>query len=83
LEDRVRTRQRSLQFVIEKISRIVGKRPVNAAVVHSEDPGSAGQLVEMVRAKLNCAELIVTELSTGIAANLGPGTLGIIAYPVK
>jgi DegV family protein with EDD domain len=83
LEDRVRTRQRSLQFVIEKISRIVGKRPVNAAVVHAEDPGAGSQVMEMVRSKLNCVELILTELSTGVAANLGPGTVGVVVYPVK
>jgi len=83
LEDRVRTRQRSLQFVIEKIGRIIGKRPVNAAVVHAEDPGVGRQLMEMVQSKLDCVELIMTELSTGIAANLGPGTVGVIAYPVK
>jgi len=83
LEDRVRTRQRSLQFIIEKISGIIGKHTVNAAVVHAEDPSAGKQLMEMVRSKLDCAELIMTELSTGVAANLGPGTVGVIAYPVK
>jgi DegV family protein with EDD domain len=83
LEDRVRTRQRSLRFVIEKISRIIGKKPVNAAVVHAEDPGAGSQLMDMVRSKLDCVELIMTELSTGVAANLGPGTVGVVAYPVK
>ena len=83
LEDRVRTRQRSLQFIIDKISGIVGKRAVNAAVVHAEDPSAGRLLMEMVRSKMNCAELIMTELSTGIAANLGPGTVGVIAYPVE
>jgi DegV family protein with EDD domain len=83
LEDRVRTRQRSLQFVIDKIGRIIGRRPVNAAVVHAEDPGAGQQLMDMVRTKLECVELIMTELSIGIAANLGPGTLGVVAYPVK
>jgi fatty acid-binding protein DegV len=36
-----------------------------------------------VKTVLNCKELIFTELSTGIAANLGPGTVGIVAYPVN
>jgi hypothetical protein len=40
-------------------------------------------LMELVKGELNCAELIMTELSIAVAANLGPGTLGIIAYPVE
>jgi hypothetical protein len=37
----------------------------------------------MVEKNLNCNKLIVTELSIGIAANLGPGTVGVVAYPVE
>ncbi len=83
LEDRVRTRQRSLHQVVDRIAQLIGKRPANAAVVHSEDPGAGRQVMEIVRTKLECAELILTELSIGIAANLGPGTLGVVAYPVN
>ena len=25
----------------------------------------------------------LTDLSTGVAANLGPGTVGVVAYPVE
>jgi DegV family protein with EDD domain len=83
LGDRVRTRRRSLEYVLQETAARVGDQLVNAAVVHSEDPGSAMILMERVAATLNCKELITTELSTGIAANLGPGTVGIIAYPVE
>jgi len=38
--------------------------------------------LEKVSKVLNCNSLILTELSIGIAANLGPGTVGIIAYPI-
>jgi DegV family protein with EDD domain len=82
LEDRVRTRQKSLDFLIDKMAGLIGKHPVNAAVVHAEDPSVAHQLLEKVRSKLDCVELIMTELSIGIAANLGPGTVGIVAYPI-
>jgi fatty acid-binding protein DegV len=61
----------------------MGERPVNAAVVHAHDPQSGQELLEQVRAKLNCQQLILTELSISVAANLGPGTVGIIAYPLE
>jgi DegV family protein with EDD domain len=83
LGDRVRTRRKALDFIIEQVSARVGRQPVNAAVVHSEDPQAGETLLEKVRSVLNCRELILTELSIGVAANLGPGTVGIVAYPVE
>jgi DegV family protein with EDD domain len=81
LGDRVRTRKRSLEFVVDSIGQRLGGRQMNLAVVHAEDPAAAEQLVALVKAKLNYKELIVTELSIGVAANLGPGTAGVVACP--
>jgi DegV family protein with EDD domain len=36
--ERVRTRKKALEYVVELMYRKVGKRPVNAAIVHAEDP---------------------------------------------
>jgi len=83
LGDKVRTRKRSLDYVLELISKRVGDRLVNAAVVHAEDINSGEYLLEAVRNSFNCNDLIMTELSIGLAANLGPGTVGIIVYPVE
>jgi DegV family protein with EDD domain len=83
LGERVRTRGKSLEFVIDKIYERVGQRLVNVAVVHAEDPEAAETLLAAVRSRLNYNDLIVTDLSIGVAANLGPGTAGIIAYPVE
>ncbi len=81
--DRVRTRRKALEYVVDFIVQRVGNRLVNAAVVQAEDPESGQVLMEAVRARLNCNQLIMTELSIGIAANLGPGTVGIVAYPAE
>jgi fatty acid-binding protein DegV len=81
LGDRVRTRSKSLEYILELTANRVGQKLVNAAVVHSEDPEAGRALLERVRERLNCKNLILTELSIGIAANLGPGTIGVIAYP--
>lgn len=81
--DRVRTRGKALEYIVEEMKRRVGSRLVNAAIVHSEDLEAASMLVDKVRQSLNMNHLITTELSIGIAANLGPGTVGVIAYPVE
>ena len=83
LGDRVRTRGKSLEFILSLMKQRMGDRPANVGVIHSEDPEAGKALLERVRTSLNCKDLILTELSIGIAANLGPGTIGIVAYPVE
>ena len=82
LGDRVRTRSKALDYIVENMAQRMGGRAVNAAVVHAEDMRAGQTLLEKARLALNCKELILTDLSIGIAANLGPGTVGVIAYPV-
>jgi len=83
LGDKVRTRKKALEFLVLEMKKRMGDLLVNAAVVHAEDIESANQLFNLMKEKLNCKELIITELSIGVAANLGPGTVGIVAYPVS
>ena len=83
LGDKVRTRSKALEHIVGLMAERMGERLVNVAIVHAEDAESARTLVEKVRSRLNVKELITTELSIGIAANLGPGTVGVIAYPVE
>jgi DegV family protein with EDD domain len=82
MKERVRTRQRSLTRVLDIIHERVDGRLVNVAVVHSQSLEAAKLLVQKVKETLRVNELIISELSIGVAANLGPGTIGIIAYAV-
>ncbi len=82
MADRVRTSKKALQKAIDKAKEIHKGQKLNVAVVQARDPQSGARLMEIVRNELDCVELIMTELSISVAANLGPGTLGIIAYPV-
>lgn len=79
--ERVRTRNRALDCVVETVAQRLRNRPANVAVVHAEDPESGQILMDKVRAEINCHDLMMTDLSIAVAANLGPGTVGIAAYP--
>jgi DegV family protein with EDD domain len=83
MADRVRTRGRAIDQVVEMIKQRVGSRLINAAVVHAEDHQAGLELMEKVKKEFNCNELIMTELAISVAANLGPGTVGLVAYPVE
>ena len=83
MADKVRTRSRALQRIVEMVYQRVGDQLVNAAVVHARDPETGKTMMEMVKKRLNCKDLIMTDLSLPVSANLGPGTVGVVAYPAK
>ncbi len=78
--ERVRTRGRSIDRVIEMVQQRVGDQEVTMGVVHANDLATANQMIEKVRSVFRIKELFMTDLSIPVAANLGPGTIGIAAY---
>jgi DegV family protein with EDD domain len=82
MKERVRTRQRAINRVFDIIHQRVDDRLVNVAVVHSQSLEAAKQLMQKVKETLRVNEAIISDLSIGVAANLGPGTIGIIAYAI-
>jgi DegV family protein with EDD domain len=81
MSERVRTRGKAINRVLELLHNRFEKEPVHLAVVHARDPESAQALFERARKVFNTRQLFITELSVAVAANLGPGTVGLIAYP--
>src|SRR5688572_6649776 len=83
MAERVRTRKAALERVISMAKEEFGDRPVYLAVVHARDPKSGQALLEEAKKHFNHKEAIISELSISIAANLGPGTVGLILYPLE
>ncbi len=81
--NKVRTRKASLEYILQEMSRRMGKNLINAAIMHANDLATALEISEKVKGILNVKDLFVEELSIGIASHLGPGTVGIVAYPVE
>lgn len=81
--EKARTRQRALDMVLQITRERMGNRKVNIAVVHARDIPAGRALMERARELFNCHEMVLSDLSIGVAANLGPGTIGIVAYPVE
>jgi DegV family protein with EDD domain len=82
LSDRVRTRRKALDFMLEQTANRLDGRPAIVAVVTAEDPSAGEYLMRKIGVMLNVKQLFLTDLSIGVAANLGPGTVGIVSYPV-
>ena len=82
MSERVRTRSKALEKVVEMLRQRVGERLINAAVVHAQDLDTASEMIATIKSSFNLNQLIQTDLSTSVAANLGPGTVGVVAYPI-
>lgn len=83
MAERVRTRKAALDRVIEIAKEEFGNQPVYLAVVHARDPKSGQALLDDAKSHFNHKETLLGELSISIAANLGPGTVGLIIYPTE
>jgi DegV family protein with EDD domain len=81
--EKVRSRAKSIDTLLDKIKQQYGNRRIKAAVIHANDKEAGLAMLQRVISQNNCAEAVLAELSISLAANFGPGTLGIIAYPVE
>jgi DegV family protein with EDD domain len=81
MSEKVRTRGKAIDRLLEMLLNRFELEPVHAAVVHARDPESGEALFERAKKVFNLRELIITELSIAVAANLGPGTVGMVVYP--
>jgi len=81
---KVRTRQNALDTVIDEVKNRLNGQEANLAIVHANTPETAQEVIEKVKAIIPAIkEIIVTELAIPVAAHLGPGTIGIVAYPTR
>jgi DegV family protein with EDD domain len=83
MAERVRTRKASLARVIEIAKEEYGDKPVYLAVVHARDLESGKELLEQAKSSFNYKETMISDLYISVAANLGPGTVGLFVYPIE
>jgi len=81
--EKVRSRAKSIDKLLEKMRQKFGHQRIKAAVIHARDREAGLEVLHRLISQNNCAEAVLAELSISLAAHFGPGTLGIIAYPVE
>ena len=81
--NKVRTRKASLEYIVQEIYRRMDGKLINAAVIHANDLATAMEISERIEKIMNIKNIFVEDLSVGIATHMGPGTVGIVAYPVE
>jgi DegV family protein with EDD domain len=78
--DRVRTRAKALERLLDTARTRIGGRPVHMGLLHVAAAADMARLADTLRAQFNCVELLVCEATPTIGAHVGPGTLGMVFY---
>ena len=77
--ERVRTRKKSLDRIVElAIEQIGGRTPVRLSSLHANAPEDAKFVLEEAGAKLNPIETIYSEVSPVVGVHAGPGVVGLV-----
>jgi DegV family protein with EDD domain len=78
LAQRVRTANKAVATMIDRVVEIVGDRPASIAVHHVANPDGAQRLVTELAERLpGCDSTIVTGLGPVLALHVGAGALGV------
>lgn len=76
--ERIRTRKKSLNRMVELIEEKVGNRqPVRLAALHANAKEDARLVLEQASQRLNPVETIYSEVSPVVGTHAGPGTVGL------
>jgi len=76
--ERVRTRKKSLQRLVELVvERTANRQPVRLATLHANAEADAREILAMASSQLSAVESILSEVSPVIGTHAGPGTVGL------
>lgn len=77
--ERVRTRSKSLNRIVELAVEQIGSRtPVRLSTLHANAPEDARMVLEEASAKLNPIETVFSEVSPVVGVHAGPGVVGLV-----
>lgn len=76
--ERVRTRKKSLNRIVElAVEKIGDRRPVYLSVIHANAVEDAERVMEMIGEQLPLKARVVTSVAPTVGTHTGPGTIGI------
>ena len=79
--EKVRSRTKAVDRMIELLKVKMQGRAVHAAVVHAHDATGAEEAKRKVAHALNCVDVYIAELSISLATHFGPGAIAVACYP--
>jgi DegV family protein with EDD domain len=76
--DRVRTKRKALERVLELVKeQVAGRTPLRLATLHANAAEEAKALLAQAEQALKPTESIIAEVSAAVGVHAGPGTVGL------
>ncbi len=81
--ERVRTRGKALDRLVELVMEKVNGNAPHIGIIHANTCERAELVKEKLTERIHCEEIHTLELSPAIGVHVGPGTLGVAVYNEK
>jgi DegV family protein with EDD domain len=78
--DKMRTRGRATEHLINLLRQRTDRKPMHAIVLHSDALKDAENFKARIESEFNCQEIYVRDFSPVMGIHTGPGLLGIAYY---
>jgi DegV family protein with EDD domain len=75
--ERVRTRKKALQRMVDMITERAAGKPIRLASLSANEPASAEAVLEMAKNQMTIVESFVGDVSPVIGTHVGPGTVAV------
>jgi len=80
--EKVRTKKKAHQKLVELVSEKAGGKKCTIGVMHAQSEDDANKIAGQLQDQLDVAEIGVYDLSPVIGAHVGPGTIGVSVHTV-
>ncbi|NLT95214.1 MAG: DegV family protein [Clostridia bacterium] len=80
--DKIRGRGKALDKLIEIAEQKSGSQRIQCAIVHANSLETALKLREKVASRLNCTEIIISNIGAVVGTHVGPGTIAFLFHCV-
>ena len=80
--EKVRTKRKAIERLIQLAVEQAGGKPVKVGVMHANALKEAKNLQEQLLEQLDCAQIGIYDISPVIGIHVGPGTVGLAIYAV-
>jgi DegV family protein with EDD domain len=81
--EKVRTRKAALERILDMAAAEFGQQPIFLGVMHARDLEAGNALMAEAKKRFNAKDAVLADLSISLAANFGPGTVGLVLYPAE
>ncbi|MEW6307660.1 MAG: DegV family protein [Bacillota bacterium] len=80
LQEKIRTKRKALERIVELFAERVGDKPARVAVAHADAAEEGQAFLKTMRDRFPKADFIFAQFGAVIGTHVGPGTIGIMFH---